>query len=133
MAIEAMAHLREKGFLHRDLKAENLLFNKSGQMLLGDIGNVKDLGGKPPEQVNAESRKEGGREEEENTLPSRYTCDTQTHTRHARTHALAHSLTLIPHSTSSPFCCGRHPSIYPFRPSVCRRHKRVLPRACCDA
>ena len=38
MAIEAMADLRQAGFLHRDLKAENLLFNQHGQMLLGDIG-----------------------------------------------------------------------------------------------
>jgi len=51
MAIEAMADLRCAGFLHRDLKAENLLLNSNGQMLLGDIGNLKDLEGKKPEQV----------------------------------------------------------------------------------
>ena len=42
--IEAMNVLRQNGYLHRDLKAENLLFNKNGQMVLGDIGNIKDLG-----------------------------------------------------------------------------------------
>eukprot|EP00750_Incisomonas_marina_P018881 INCI3163.2.p2 GENE.INCI3163.2~~INCI3163.2.p2 ORF type:complete len:417 (+),score=91.14 INCI3163.2:85-1335(+) len=45
MVIEAMATLRMHGYLHRDLKAENLLFNKFGQMVLGDIGNIKDLEG----------------------------------------------------------------------------------------
>ena len=45
MVVEAMATLRENGYLHRDLKAENLLFNKQGQMVLGDIGNIKDLEG----------------------------------------------------------------------------------------
>jgi serine/threonine protein kinase len=45
MVIEAMATLRSNGYLHRDLKAENLLFNKFGQMVLGDIGNIKDLEG----------------------------------------------------------------------------------------
>lgn len=45
MVIEAMNTLRQNGFLHRDLKAENLLFNKQGQMVLGDIGNIKALEG----------------------------------------------------------------------------------------
>merc|ERR1719223_1411260 len=45
MVIEAMNTLRQNGFLHRDLKAENLLFNKQGQMVLGDIGAIKALEG----------------------------------------------------------------------------------------
>ena len=57
MVIEAMATLREHGYLHRDLKAENLLFNKFGQMVLGDIGNIKDLeGGTTFREVGTKSR-----------------------------------------------------------------------------
>ena len=50
--IESMHLLRSHGFLHRDLKAENLLFNAYGTLVLGDIGNMKHIGqGKPGRQV----------------------------------------------------------------------------------
>ena len=42
----ALGHLHKKNILYRDLKAENVLFNNDGYLLLADFGLAKMTGSK---------------------------------------------------------------------------------------
>src|SRR6056297_837669 len=39
----ALAHAHHKGFIHRDIKSQNIMFRKDGTPVLTDFGIVKDL------------------------------------------------------------------------------------------
>ena len=39
--IEGLAHLHHHDFVHRDLKPDNLWFNRNGRLVIGDLGCIK--------------------------------------------------------------------------------------------
>jgi protein-serine/threonine kinase len=41
--LEALIFLHEKEIIHRDIKSDNLLFSRDGNIKLGDFGAVKQL------------------------------------------------------------------------------------------
>jgi serine/threonine protein kinase len=49
--LEAVAEIHGRGMMHLDIKPANILFNRKGQLFLGDLGLMSSVGGKQSNNV----------------------------------------------------------------------------------